>query len=56
LQVGHLISEKVFVLCAIIIVKRILEPEMASVIPEADQNISFEIFVHIVITDIKITG
>ena len=54
LQVGHLISEKVFVLCAIIIVKRILEPEMASVIPKADQNFSSEIFFRIVLTNFKI--
>ena len=37
-----------------IVVKRIPEPEVASVIPEADQHISFEIFRHIVPTNFKI--
>lgn len=54
LQITHLIDEKVFVFRAVIIVKRILKPEVSSVIPEADQNISSEIFFHIILANFKI--
>lgn len=54
LPIGHLIGEKVFVLRAVIIVKRIPKPEVASVIPKANQNFSSEIFFHIVLTNFKI--
>ena len=54
LPISHLIGEKVFVLRAVIIVKRILKPEVSSVIPEADQNISSEIFFHIILANFKI--
>ena len=37
-----------------IVVKRIPEPEVASIVPEADQNITFEIFRPIVPTNFKI--
>ena len=48
--VGQIVSH----FCAIIAVKRIPEPEVASVIPEADQHIAVEIFRHIVPTNFKI--
>ena len=48
------VGQIVFHFCAMIVVKRIPEPEMASVVPEADQNITFEIFRHIVPTNFKI--
>ena len=54
LPISHLIGKKVFVLCAVIIVKRILEPEVASVIPKANQNFSSEICFRIVLTNFKI--
>ena len=54
LQITHLIDEKVFVFRAVIIIKRILKPEVSSVIPEADQNISSEIFFHIILANFKI--
>ena len=53
LQITHLVDEKVFVLRAVIIVKRILEPKVASVVPKADQNFSSEIFFHIILTNFK---
>ena len=37
-----------------IVVKRISEPEVSGIVPEADQNISVEIFRHIVPTNFKI--
>ena len=55
LQITHLVDEKVFFLRAVIIVKRILKPKVAGVIPKADQNFSSEIFFHIVVADFKIT-
>ena len=48
------VGQIVFHFCAMIVVKRIPEPEVASVIPEADQNITVEIFRHIVPTNFKI--
>lgn len=48
------VGQIVFYFCAIIAVKRILEPEVASVVPKTNQNISSEIFVHIVLTNLKI--
>ena len=54
LPISHLIGEKVFVLRAVIIVKRIPKPEVTSVIPKAYQNFSSEIFFHIVLTNFKI--
>jgi hypothetical protein len=53
LPISHLICEEVFVLRAVIIVKRILEPKVASVIPKADQNFSSEIFFHIILANFK---
>ena len=37
-----------------IVVKRISEPEVSGIVPEANQNISFEIFRHIVLANFKI--
>lgn len=54
LQFSNPVREVVFHFCAIIAVKRILKPKVASVIPVADQNISYEIFFHIVVTNFKI--
>ena len=53
LQITHLVDEEIFVLRAVIIVKRILEPKVASVIPKADQNFSSEIFFHIILANFK---
>lgn len=54
LQITHLVDEEIFVLRAVIIVKRILEPKVTSVIPKAYQNISSEIFFHIILANFKI--
>lgn len=53
LQITHLVDKEIFILRAVIIVKRILEPKVASVIPKADQNFSSEIFFHIILTNFK---
>ena len=38
-----------------IVVKRIPEPEVSGIVSKADQNISVEIFIHIVPTNFKVT-